>query len=81
MTDPWGISGPRFLETYLGLLIAPAVAGLLSWQWRIRRVKPAGPRSGMTLHHLAYLAGGAKRAAESAAVDRRAAVADAGDER
>ena len=58
MTDLWGISGPRFIELH---------AGVLWRQWQIKRVEPGGrQRSGITLHHLAYLASGRERAAESA---------------
>jgi uncharacterized protein (TIGR04222 family) len=66
MSDLWGISGPSFLELYLGLLIVPAVAGVIWWQWYVRQTKPNGTQPELTLYHLAYLAAGRTRVAETA---------------
>lgn len=63
--DTWGISGPDFLKLYAVLIAAPIVVGL---GWRLIQTArtSAGTPASLTVHHLAYLAGGRRRVAESA---------------
>lgn len=70
--ETWGISGPDWLKLYGALLVVPFVLGLA---WRFAQVvRSAGeaPRD-LTVHHLAYLAGGRRRVAESAVAQLLAA--------
>ena len=69
MDDPWGISGPEFVQLYIVLLVvALIVRGIVSGVARQRAARvadvPAGPPP--TVYQLAYLAGGPDRAVDTA---------------
>jgi uncharacterized protein (TIGR04222 family) len=67
MADPWGISGPKFTELYIALIVAPILVALV---WRKAQSALASgdrtPRGPLTDFHVAYLAGGRKRVAQTA---------------
>lgn len=64
MVDTWGIPGPTFLVLYPILIAVPVVIGL---GWRVlQTLRGAGPTPELTVYHLAYLAGGRRRVAETA---------------
>jgi uncharacterized protein (TIGR04222 family) len=77
MNDTWGISGPRFLAIYVGVL-AVATAVALVDRWRLLRAGgPAGPGSGEALdpYEAAYLNGGAELVAAAALASLKQALA------
>ncbi|GAA4030034.1 TIGR04222 domain-containing membrane protein [Allokutzneria multivorans] len=68
MTEPWGISGPAFLALYCALIIGVLLVNNV-WGRRQRRVGDHGVPVGTLIpppYHLAFLVGGARRAAETA---------------
>ncbi|WP_086818801.1 TIGR04222 domain-containing membrane protein [Allokutzneria sp. NRRL B-24872] len=68
MTDSWGISGPAFLALY-GVLIIGVLLVNSVWARRQRRAGEHGVPVGTLIpppYHLAFLVGGARRAAETA---------------
>lgn len=67
MNHPWGISEAAFIAAYIVLLIVPAVV-IVVWSAAQRRTVPAGAEYAPppTLYQLAWVAGGRKRAVETA---------------
>ncbi|SDN01667.1 TIGR04222 domain-containing membrane protein [Allokutzneria albata] len=68
MTEPWGISGPAFLGLYSALIIGVLLANS-AWARSQRRAgERQAPASALITppYHLAFLVGGARRAAETA---------------
>ncbi|MFB9905810.1 TIGR04222 domain-containing membrane protein [Allokutzneria oryzae] len=84
MTEPWGISGPTFIVLYCALIVGLVVLNKV-WAGRQRRGGDLGAPVGALIpppYHLAYLVGGARRAAETAVAsllaDGRLRIASAG---
>jgi len=69
MDQPWGVGGPAFVGLYIGMLVVPAVVGML-WDASLRRAGSQTPghtdQDLPTIYHIAYLAGGTERATETA---------------
>ncbi|WP_370942719.1 TIGR04222 domain-containing membrane protein [Amycolatopsis sp. cg5] len=67
MENPWGISGPAFIQIYIGLLVAPLVVRvILGIGARLARPAAAVDTGrALTVYEYAYLAGGQNRVIET----------------
>jgi uncharacterized protein (TIGR04222 family) len=65
MNEPWGISGPVFAWSYAGLVLAPALLGLLVGRLLRQGWGAAPAESAPGIYQFAYLVAGADRVTET----------------
>src|SRR5689334_5130950 len=65
MSEPWGITGPQFINLYIAGL-ALAVGLTIVWQLVLRRAAAPPNQGPLTVEQIAFLAGGPNRVTDTA---------------